>query len=135
MQIPQPISIPFWGLCVFIVWTMLIVIFLIAMRLRHLRMGGSPADFGDPTDNKLLWRLWRSQANCTENLPLYTGAILLLTVRGVANSAVDALAIVYISSRLLHSLIHITNLNPILRVACLGIQFACLISILIYGIN
>ncbi|MEM9540651.1 MAG: MAPEG family protein [Cyanobacteria bacterium P01_E01_bin.42] len=123
-------SVPLWGLCVFIIWTMAIAILLIAVRLRHLQQGGSVTDFGDPTGNKLLWRVFRSQANCVENLPLYAGVVLLLEVREIGNGAIDALVAIYIGFRLLHSLIHIFGFNPNFRVACLGVQFACLLGLM-----
>lgn len=127
-------TVPLWGLCIFIVWTMCMVVLLITARLRHLSIGGSPIDFGDPMGNKLLWRLFRTQANCAENLPLYAGTVLLLEVRSVDSVAIDSLSVTYIIFRLLHSLIHIFDLNPNFRVACLGIQFLCLIGLLISGI-
>ena len=127
-------TLPLWGLCVFILWTMFLAVLLIATRLRHLSAGGSPVDFGDPVGNKLLWRLFRAQANCAENLPLYVGVVLILEVRDVSNSAIDSLAVTYIGFRILHSLIHIFDLNPNFRVACLGVQFACLLGLTIYGV-
>ena len=131
---PVEMTFPMWGLCVVILWTMGIVVLLIAARLRHLSAGGSVMDFGDPTGNKLLWRLLRSQVNCAENLPLYAGTVLILEVREVASTAVDVLAIIYVSFRILHSLIHIFGLNPNLRVTFLGIQFLCLLGLLVNGV-
>jgi uncharacterized MAPEG superfamily protein len=127
-------TIPLWGLCVFIIWMMLLVVLLIIVRLQHLRSGGSPEDFGNPTGNKLLWRVFRAQANCAENLPLYVGTILLLEVRGIANEAIDLFVIIYIGSRLLHSLIHILGFNPNFRVVCLGVQFASLLGLIFSGV-
>ena len=75
-----------------------------------------------------------SAGNCAENLPLYAGVVLLLEVRGVANGAIDSLAVAYISFRIFHSLIHLFNLNPNFRVVCLGIQFICLLGLMTYGI-
>ena len=123
-------SVPLWGLCVLIVWAMVLVIVLIAVRFQHLQKGGSIADFGDPTGNKPIWRAFRAQANFAENFPLYAGIVLLLEVRDVGNSAIDALAVTYISFRLLHSLIHIFGFNPNFRVACLGVQFVSLLGLM-----
>jgi uncharacterized MAPEG superfamily protein len=116
-----------WGLVIFILWTIAIVIGLIITRIRHLAAGGAVSDFAIPNDQSLLWRLFRVQANLAENLPLYLGVVFLLTVRGIAGIAIDGLIAVYITSRLLHSIIHIVGLNPILRVVSLVIQFCCLI--------
>ena len=127
-------TLPLWGLCIFIVWIMFIVVLLIIVRLRYLRAGGSPMDFGDPVGNKLLWRVYRAQVNCAENLPLYAGAVLLLEVRDITNSVTDSLAVAYIASRILHSLIHVFDFNPNFRVTCLGIQFICLLGLMINGV-
>lgn len=125
----QQMTIPLWGLVIFIGWTIAIVVFLLAVRIRHLSTGGSPQDFGTPNDESLLWRLFRVQSNLVENLPLYIGVVLLLTVREVSGIAVNLLIIAYITSRLVHSIIHIASINPIFRVLSLAIQFACLIAL------
>lgn len=122
-------TVPLWGLAVFILWIIAVVVLLLTVRIRHLSQGGSPKDFGTPDDASLLWRLYRVQANLVENLPLYLGVVVLLIVRGVSGVAVDAMTVVYVVARLVHSGIHIAGLNPIGRVICLGIQFICLIAL------
>jgi uncharacterized MAPEG superfamily protein len=130
MQMLNEMSVPLWGLVVFILWTIAIVVLLIFSRIRHLAEGGSVKDFATPDSESWLWRLYRVQANLVENLPLYLGVIFLLTVRDVAGGAIDLLAALYIAFRLGHSLIHMAGLNPILRVICLGVQFSCLIGLI-----
>lgn len=125
----EPMTIPLWGLVVFIGWTIAIVALLLVVRIRHLSTGGSPKDFGTPNDESLLWRLFRVQSNLVENLPLYIGVVLLLTVREVSGIAVNWLIIAYMTFRLVHSIIHIAGINPIFRVVSLAIQFACLIAL------
>ncbi|MGB7272849.1 MAG: MAPEG family protein [Geitlerinemataceae cyanobacterium] len=125
----QSMTIPLWGLVIFLGWTIAIVCCLIAVRIRHLATGGAVKDFGIQNDESLLWRLFRVQANLVENLPLYLGVVFLLTVRGVSGTTIDSLAIGYMTFRLIHSIVHIAGLNPIFRVFCLAIQFACLISL------
>ena len=127
-------TFPLWGLVIFILWTIAIVVSLIAFRLRHLSKGGSPKDFGTPNDDSLLWRLYRVQSNLIENLPLYLGVVFLLTVRGVSGTVVDSLIVTYIVFRLVHSMIHIANLNPIFRVLSLGIQFSCLVALTVMAV-
>jgi uncharacterized MAPEG superfamily protein len=122
-------NVPLWGLVIFIGWTISVVILLLAVRIRHLSAGGSPKDFGIPDDDSLLWRLFRVQSNLVENLPLYIGVVFLLTVRGESGTAVDALVILYIASRLLHSAIHIAGMNPTFRLLCLAIQLVCLLAL------
>lgn len=127
----QQMTIPLWGLVVFIGWTIAIVVFLLVVRIRHLSTGGSPKDFGIPNDESLLWRLLRVQSNLVENLPLYLCVVFLLTVRGISGTAIDSLAVTYIAFRLVHSLIHIARINPNFRVLCLAMQFSCLIALTI----
>jgi uncharacterized MAPEG superfamily protein len=120
-------TLPLWGLAIFIIWTIAVVVLLLAVRIKHLSAGGSPKDFGTPNDESLLWRLFRVQSNLVENLPLYIGVVFLLTVRGVSGTVVDSLVVVYIGFRLVHSLIHIAGLNPMFRLICLVIQLVCLV--------
>lgn len=131
---PIEMTIPLWGLAIFILWTIAIVVLLLAVRIRHLSAGGSAKDFGTPNDESLLWRLFRVQANLVENLPLYLGVVFLLTVRGVSGTAIDVLISVYIAFRLVHSVIHIAGLDPTLRLISLGIQLICLITLTILGV-
>jgi uncharacterized MAPEG superfamily protein len=126
----QAMTIPLWGLVIFIGWTIAIVCLLLTVRIRHLAAGGAVQDFGTQNDKSLLWRLFRVQSNLVENLPLYLGVVFLLTVRGIYGTAIDVLVITYIAFRLIHSLIHIAGLNPIFRVICLAIQFGCLIALI-----
>lgn len=125
----QPMTAPFWALVIFIVWTIAVVVFLLAVRLRHLAAGGSPKEFGEMNDDSLMWRLFRVQANLIENLPLYLGVVFLLTVRGVSGSGVDLLVSIYITFRLFHSIVHILGIDPNLRILSLVIQFSCLINL------
>lgn len=129
------LTVPLWGLVIFILWTILVVGLLLTARIRHLATGGAVKDFATPNDDSLLWRLYRVHANLIENLPLYLGVVFLLTVRGISGTVVDALIIVYIVFRLLHSLIHIAGLNPIFRLFSLIIQFGCLISLTVLALS
>lgn len=127
-------TVPLWGLVIFILWTIAVVLLLLAARIRHLSTGGSPKDFGTPNDESLLWRLMRSQSNLVENLPLYIGVLFLLTVRGVYGTVVDALVVVYIVFRLVHTVIHIAGIDPFFRFLCLMVQLVCLIGLTIFAI-
>lgn len=131
MQIEQTqvMTIPLWGLAIFIGWTITIVALLLTVRIRHLAKGGSVKDFGIPNDESLLWRLFRVHSNLIENLPLYLGVVFLLTVRGVSGAVVDSLIVVYIVFRLVHSVIHIAGLDPRFRLLSLVIQLGCLVAL------
>ncbi|MDX2243168.1 MAG: MAPEG family protein [Leptolyngbyaceae cyanobacterium bins.302] len=127
-------TVPLWGLVIFISWTIAIVFFLLAVRIRHLSQGGSPKDFGTPNDESLLWRLFRVQSNLVENLPLYLGVIFLLTIRDVSSPTVNVVVIIYMTFRLVHSIIHIASFNPIFRLISLVIQLVCLMALMVLAI-
>lgn len=129
-----PMTAPLWGLVIFILWTIAVVVLLLTVRIRHLAAGGSPKEFGVINDDSLLWRLFRVQSNLIENLPLYLGVVFLLIVRGVSGGVVDLLVSVYITSRLLHSIVHMLRADPRLRIFSLAIQFSCLISLIVLAI-
>ncbi len=127
-------TFPLWGLAIFILWTIAVVALLLTVRIRHLSAGGSVKDFGTPNEESLLWRLFRVQSNLVENLPLYGGVVLLLTVRGMSGTAVDSLVILYILFRLVHSVIHIAGADPKFRLASLVIQLVCLVALTVLAI-
>ncbi|HBB30933.1 MAG TPA: hypothetical protein DDZ80_09050 [Cyanobacteria bacterium UBA8803] len=129
IDLPIGMTFPLWGLAIFIVWTITVVVLLLIVRIRHLAAGGSVKDFATPNDESLLWRLYRVQSNLVENLPLYLGVLFLLTVRGVSGTLVDVLIVVYIVFRIIHSLIHIAGLDPRFRLLTLVIQFGCLLAL------
>lgn len=126
---PIAMTTPLWGLVVLIGWTIAVVIFLLTVRIRHLLAGGSVKDFATPNDESLLWRLFRVHTNLIENLTLYIGVVFLLTLRGVSGTVVDAFVVVYIAFRLIHSIVHITGMDPRFRLFSLVIQLSCLIAL------
>lgn len=125
---------PLWVLAVYIAWAMLILMSMFIARTRHLASGGSYADFGKQDSSLLIYRLSRAHLNCLENLPLYIGVVVIIQARGVSNTIIDAFCFLYIVFRVAHSLIHILNINPILRFGCLLGQIVCLFGLLAYGI-
>jgi hypothetical protein len=40
------VTIPLWGLVIFILWAIAIVCLLLIVRIRHLAAGGAVQDFG-----------------------------------------------------------------------------------------
>lgn len=123
-------TVPLWGLVIFILWIIAIALSLLVVRIRHLARGGSLKDFATPNDESLLWRLFRVHANLVENLPLYLGVVFLLTVQGVSGTGITILIGIYIAFRMLHSVIHIAGLDPRLRLLSLVMQFDCLIALM-----
>jgi uncharacterized MAPEG superfamily protein len=122
-------TIPLWCLIVFVLWTAALVVALSLARLRHLAAGGSHRDFGVPDDRRLIWRLFRAHLNCLENLPLFASVVLIGTVRGVVGSRFDALAVVYLTARLLQSAVHVLGGRGNIRLAFLLVQIACLVGL------
>lgn len=133
-MLPLEMTVPLWGLVIFILWTIASVVLLIAVRIRHLATGGDMKDFVTLNNDSLLWRMFRVQANLVENLPLYLGVVLLLTLRGSSGQAIDSLIEVYIISRILHSVVHFAGLNPTFRLVCLAIQLGCLGSLIFLAV-
>lgn len=131
----QPMTVPLWGLVIFILWTITVVVVLLAIRIRHLAAGGSPQEFAEINDSNLMWRLFRVQANLVENLPLYLGVVLLLALQGISGGVIDLLVSIYIIFRLLHSIVHILGADPRLRVLSLAIQFSCLMSLIVLTVS
>lgn len=128
-------EIPFLVLSAFIAWTMIILLALLFARSRHLARGGSQADFGIQDSSLLIYRLSRAHANCLENLPLYIGVVVLLTLRDLSSIGIDIFAVLYLVFRLLQSIIHIANINPLLRFLCLLVQIVCLFGLLSYAVS
>jgi uncharacterized MAPEG superfamily protein len=122
-------TFPLYGLAIYIIWAIAIVVLLLIVRIRHLAMGGSIKDFSVQNDESLLWRLFRVHTNLVENLPLYVGVVFLLTWNGVSGMTVDLLVVVYLVFRLAHSAIHIAGMNPIFRLFSLVIQLVCLVAL------
>ena len=128
-------TIPIWVLAIFVAWTLIVLMAMFVARTRHLARGGSYTDFGKQDSSLLIWRLSRTHINCIENLPLYIGVVSIIFVRDLSSSVIDALAIIYIIFRIAQSLVHILNINPILRFGCLLVKIVCLFGLLSYGVT
>lgn len=127
-------TVPLGVLAIYVLWIIAVVVMLLGARVKFMAAGGDPRAFCIPDDNKLIWRLFRVQANLVENLPLYAGAVLILSIRGITGGGVDALALIYITFRIAHSVIHILGLYAGLRLACLVVQLVCLVGLVILAV-
>src|SRR5437667_12465284 len=103
---PHPMTVPLWCLVAFVIWTVVLVVALSVMRLRHLAAGGSVRDFGVPDDRRLIWRLYRAHLNCLENLPLLASIGPVATVPGPTGHGLDALPGLYLSALRCHAVVH-----------------------------
>ncbi len=127
---PLSMTIPLWTLAAFVAWTLFVLLLLLAARVHHLSQGGSTSDFGRPDETKLIWRLFRVHSNCIENLPLFAGVVLIISLRDVGSTAIDTLSITYFLARLSHSIVHIFGWDPRIRFAFLLFQIVCLLGLL-----
>jgi uncharacterized MAPEG superfamily protein len=69
-------------------------------------------------------RLARAHANCIEGLPIFGGLMLLAVVAG-RSSITDPLAYVFLSARILQSVIHLSSLSALavtLRFSVFAVQ-------------
>jgi uncharacterized MAPEG superfamily protein len=128
------LTIPLLCLLALVAWTVALVVALTVARLRHLARGGSVRDFGVPDDRRLIWRLFRAHVNCVENLPLFASVVLVAAVAGRDGTALDVLALTYLSARVAQSLSHVTpgaGLRFNVRFGFFAVQLACLTGFLI----
>ena len=130
-----PMTSPLWGIVILIAWTIFAVLLLLGVRLRLLASGADPSVFGKPDEGSLVWRLLRVQYNLIENLPLFIGVAVLLLYRQVHTSSVDLFVAIYVTFRIVHSLIHMFGLNPKLRLACLLVQLSSLLALIYLGVT
>jgi uncharacterized MAPEG superfamily protein len=128
------LTVPLLCLLASVAWIIALVVALTIARLRYLRSGGSVRDFGIPDDRRLIWRLFRAHVNAVENLPLFATVVLVAAVAGRGGPALDALAVVYLSGRLGHSLSHVApgaGLRFNVRFGFFVVQVACLVGFLV----
>jgi uncharacterized MAPEG superfamily protein len=125
-------TIPLWCLLALVVWIVWLVVALTVARLGHLSSGGAVRDFGVPDERRLVWRLYRAHQNALENVPLFGLVVLVITVRGVTGTAIDALAIVFTGARIAHTLVHVApgaGLPGNRRLSLLLVQLASLLGL------
>src|SRR3989442_10742370 len=129
---PHPMTVPLWCLVAFVIWTVVLVVALSVMRLRHLAAGGCVRYFGIPVDRRLIWRLYWAQLNALENLPLFASVVLVATVRGVTGHTLDTLAVLFLLARIGQSVVHVApgaGLRGNQRFAFFVVQIVCLLGL------
>jgi uncharacterized MAPEG superfamily protein len=110
---------------------------LAAIGFDHFRLVGSGA--ADPSDlvsdvahgGDRHWRLHRAHINCVENLPPFAAVVLTASVAGVRAGALDSLAVIYLTARVLQSVTHVVSGNNravTIRLAFFLTQWACLVA-------
>lgn len=96
------------SLILYILWTLILLIVLIAGRTLLISRGQKEVnsfrpDGADVSD--VMQRLTRAHANCVESFPVVAGVLLLALVLNMQHLT-DALAYVVIGARIIQSLIH-----------------------------
>ena len=129
-------TIPVWVLLGFAAWTVLLLVGTVgAYRWRRILAGRASvrewrADL-DQGDERYR-RAMRAHANCVENLPVYTAIVVAMVATGVQGPALDALAVLLLAARIIHSLVHVvpeqTEAVATLRFAFFFVQFLCLLA-------
>jgi len=137
-------SIPLLSLLGFIIWTLVMLIILSICRWMHITKGHVSLQAVQPDQNynhpsDLHRRVTRAHLNCLENLPIYTGLIFIVYTLGLKGVLLDSLAVIFILSRIIQSLIHLSvpQTNKIIPFRSLfyGVQFVIYIFILVMIIN
>lgn len=99
----------------FLAWTLLLLVWMEAIRTWLVLTKAVPANGFQPDNGNLspfMQRLARAHANCLEGLPLFGGLMLVAVVAGKA-SVTDPLAYVFLAARVLQSLIHLASLSSL----------------------
>ncbi len=105
---------PIATLLIFALWTLMILICGTGYYRvsRVLRRKASPASFKcgeiSDTDSDFYARGMRAHLNCVENLPIYASIILAISYLKLSSPLINTLCIIFITARILHSLIHLT---------------------------
>lgn len=111
----------------FVVWALLLLVLMEAIRTKLVFTGAVPAN-GFPPDNAKLspfmQRLARAHANCVEGLPIF-GGLMLAAVATSQTAVTDPLAYAFLAARLAQSLIHLISVSSravTLRFSAFAIQ-------------
>ena len=111
----------------FVVWSLLLLVLMEAIRSKLVVTGAVPANGFDPDNSNLspfMQRLARAHANCVEGLPIFGGLMLVAVVSG-RSALTDPLAYLFLVMRVLQSLIHLASLSALavtLRFSAFAVQ-------------
>jgi uncharacterized MAPEG superfamily protein len=129
-------TIPAWVLLAFAGWTVLTLLASVGLFRwsRILTRRSAIKDFrADAVEGPDFYkRAMRAHANCVENLPVYAAIVLVAETASVEGPVLDALALVLIGARVIHTFVHVafvqTNVVASLRFGFYFIQLVCMIS-------
>jgi uncharacterized MAPEG superfamily protein len=126
-------TIPLWMLLGFAAWTAAILVFAIGSYRFSRILTGRAGMASFPADGRegAAWyqRAMRAHANCVENLPLFTAAVLAVYASGLDSPAANTLAVAALAARVCQTLVHIavaqTDSVVTLRFTFFVAQLAC----------
>jgi uncharacterized MAPEG superfamily protein len=97
----------------FIAWSLFLLALMEIIRSKLVLAKTVPANGFTPDNSNLspfMQRLARAHANCVEGLPIFGGLMLIAVVAG-KSTVTDPLAYVFLSARILQSVIHLSSLS------------------------
>jgi uncharacterized MAPEG superfamily protein len=111
----------------FVAWSLFLLVLMEVIRSKLVVTKAIPAN-GFNTDNSnlspFMQRLARAHANCVEGLPIFGGLMLIAVVSG-RSAVTDPLAYVFLATRILQSVIHLSSLSALavtLRFSAFAVQ-------------
>ena len=110
-------------------WSLLLLVLMELIRSKLVLTKIIPANGFNPDNSNLspfMQRLARSYANCVEGLPIFGGLMLIAVVAG-RSAVTDPLAYVFLATRILQSIIHLSSLSALavtLRFSAFAVQMA-----------
>src|SRR5450631_3261332 len=117
----------------FVSWSLFLLVLMEVIRSKLVVTKAVPANGFTPDNSNLspfMQRLARAHANCVEGLPIFGGLMLIATLAG-KSAITDPLAYLFLSARILQSLIHLSSLSAI-AVTFRFLAFVVQISIGVY---
>src|SRR3990167_8248171 len=99
----------------FIAWSLFLLVLMEVIRSKLVLTKAIPANGFNPDNSNLspfMQRLARAHGNCVEGLPIFGGLMLVAIVTG-KSAITDPLAYVFLSARILQSVIHLSSLSAL----------------------
>jgi uncharacterized MAPEG superfamily protein len=131
------VTTPLLCLFGFILWTVVLLLAIAAVRVREILAGKARAsDFtpGIPHGGDRYWRLNRAHMNCLENLPLFSAVVLTGAVIGADALWLDRLAEFYLLARIGQSVTHVSSGSDRaiqVRFTFFAVQLLCLLGMIL----
>ncbi len=111
----------------FVAWSLFLLVLMEVIRSKLVLTKAVAANGFNPQNSNLspfMQRLARAHANCIEGLPIFGGLMLIAVVAG-RTPITDPLAYLFLFSRILQSVIHMSSLSALavtLRFSAFAVQ-------------